>query len=350
MNGNETYKPMQRIMLSQMQRQALCDCKAIGVQHPVSHETALAIWGIEQPSGSGYRRSRTARTDHAEIAGGPAYGYPESPSSDYGYAEDYASTEKWNDSTNTVSDNSLIHVVLNNRNDRRARKHVRMHVWKGLNGKHVLMIDGVRVLAPAPTWALMAGPLDVGELTILAESMIRHRRLTLNELRKFVSTAQIPYRSKCMDALSLVRQGSDSPKETEMRLVLERYGLPPMKVNYTVSDVLFGNGAMTTLDLADPSRKLGLEYDGDHHRTDRRQWRRDQNKRMRLTSAGWVVLVITQLDLSDELHRAAFAMNVAHALSNIDGRPIVVNTPIPWSELARRRRKMVRPRRRAKRR
>ena len=71
---------------------------------------------------------------------------------------------------------------------------------------------------------------------------------------------------------------------------------------------------------------------------------------MRLTSAGWVVLVITQLDLSDELHRAAFAMNVAHALSNIDGRPIVVNTPIPWSELARRRRKMVRPRRRAKRR
>ena len=162
MNGNETYKPMQRIMLSQMQRQALRDCKAIGVQHPVSHETALAIWGIEQPSGSGYRRSRTARTDHAEIAGGPAYGYPESPSSDYGYAEDYASTEKWNDSTNTVSDNSLIHVVLNNRNDRRARKHVRMHVWKGLNGKHVLMIDGVRVLAPAPTWALMAGPLDVG--------------------------------------------------------------------------------------------------------------------------------------------------------------------------------------------
>ena len=344
MNGNEAYKPMQRITLSQTQQQALHECKAFGVRHPVSHETALAIWGIEQPSGNGHCRSRAMRSDRDEIIG-----YPEYPPSDYGYAEDHISAETWNDPADTMAGNALIHVVLCNRNDRRVRKNIRMHVWKGLKSKHVLVIDGVQVLAPAPTWALMAGPLDIGELVMIAESMIRHRRLTLNELQEFVDTAQIPYRSKCLDALALVREGSDSPKETEMRLVLERYGLPSMMVNHTVSDVLFGNGAMATLDLADPARKFGLEYDGDHHRTDKWQWRRDRDKRTRLASAGWVVLVATQLDLSDELHRAAFAMNVAYALSNIDGQPITVNTPIPWNELARRRRKMARPRRARKR-
>ncbi len=48
------------------------------------------------------------------------------------------------------------------------------------------------------------------------------------------------------------------------------------------------------------------------------------------------VFSVTQLDLSDELHRAAFAMNVAHALSSIVGRPIGVTTPLPWRKVVLR--------------
>ena len=86
-----------------------------------------------------------------------------------------------------------------------------------------------------------------------------------------------------------------------------------------------------TLDLVDAEHRFGLDYQGDHHRTDRAQYRRDQNKLSRLAAAGWTVFSVTQLDLSDELHRAAFAMNVAHALSSIVGRPIGVTTRKPAS-------------------
>ena len=94
-----------------------------------------------------------------------------------------------------------------------------------------------------------------------------------------------------------------------------------------------------TLDLVDAEHRFGLDYQGDHHRTDRAQYRRDQNKLSRLAAAGWTVFSVTQLDLSDELHRAAFAMNVAHALSSIVGRPIGVTTPLSWRKVVLRYRK-----------
>ena len=174
---------------------------------------------------------------------------------------------------------------------------------------------------------------------MVAESLIRHRFATREGLIRFVETENVPYRSKCLDALELVQSGSDSPKETEMRLVLVRYGLPIMRPNCVVSGVNFANGAVVTLDLVDAEHRFGLDYQGDHHRTDRAQYRRDQNKLSRLAAAGWTVFSVTQLDLSDELHRAAFAMNVAHALSSIAGRPIGVTTPLPWRKVVLRYRK-----------
>ncbi len=121
-----------------------------------------------------------------------------------------------------------------------------------------------------------------------------------------------------------------------MRLTLVRYGLPIMQPNCVVPGVNFANGAAVTLDLVDAEHRFGLDYQGDHHRTDRAQYRRDQNKLSRLAAAGWTVFSVTQLDLSDELHRAAFAMNVAHALSSIVGRPIGVTTPLPWRKVVLR--------------
>ena len=71
-----------------------------------------------------------------------------------------------------------------------------------------------------------------------------------------------------------------------MRLTLVRYGLPIMQPNCVVPGVNFANGAAVTLDLVDAEHRFGLDYQGDHHRTDRAQYRRDQNKLSRLALVG----------------------------------------------------------------
>lgn len=46
-----------------------------------------------------------------------------------------------------------------------------------------------------------------------------------------------------------------------------------------------------TLDLAWPEFKVAVEYDGDHHRTSKTQWRRDQEKRGMLVGRRWLVFI-----------------------------------------------------------
>jgi very-short-patch-repair endonuclease len=82
--------------------------------------------------------------------------------------------------------------------------------------------------------------------------------------------------------------------ETRLRLLLADSGIPPSATQFEVVDtagVLLGR-----LDLAWPEVRLGVEYDGDHHR-DREQFRRDMDRLNRLRMAGWTVLRFTAEDV-----------------------------------------------------
>ena len=70
-----------------------------------------------------------------------------------------------------------------------------------------------------------------------------------------------------------------------------------------------------TLDLAWSEAKVGIEYDGDLHRTDRRQWRNDDEKRNRLQQNGWHIFTIDADTINTVDARAHFALNVARVLS-----------------------------------
>ncbi|SDZ40610.1 Protein of unknown function [Herbiconiux ginsengi] len=50
-------------------------------------------------------------------------------------------------------------------------------------------------------------------------------------------------------------------------------------------------------DLAYPAWKVAIEYEGDHHRTDQRQWRRDIARARALQALGWTVIRVTLADL-----------------------------------------------------
>ena len=70
------------------------------------------------------------------------------------------------------------------------------------------------------------------------------------------------------------------------------------------------------MDLAWPEFKVAVEYDGDHHRTSKAQWRRDQEKRGVLVGRRWLVFVATAASIANEDARAEFAFNVAGALAS----------------------------------
>lgn len=137
-----------------------------------------------------------------------------------------------------------------------------------------------------------------------------------HDLIRFVE--ELPHfkgRTMCVRALSLIMPGVDSPKESEERLSLLTHGIPQPVVNYVVPDMTFRSGAPVTLDLAWPEFKVAIEYDGDHHRTNKTQWRRDQEKRSKLVARQWITFVATAANLADEAACAEFSFNVARALA-----------------------------------
>jgi hypothetical protein len=95
-------------------------------------------------------------------------------------------------------------------------------------------------------------------------------------------------------AAALARPGAESPMETRLRLCVVDGGLPEPRVQYEVFDAdgLF----VARLDLAYDEFRLGLEYDGDHHR-ERDRFQRDAVRGNRLRLCGWTVLRFTAPDV-----------------------------------------------------
>jgi hypothetical protein len=83
--------------------------------------------------------------------------------------------------------------------------------------------------------------------------------------------------------------------ETRVRLLLVRAGLPCPEVNRDVFDL--AGSWLAPPDLSYPALKIAIEYDGDHHRTDRKQWRRDRARDANLREAGWIVITLTADDV-----------------------------------------------------
>ena len=98
-------------------------------------------------------------------------------------------------------------------------------------------------------------------------------------------------------ALPLLRTRSESPRESTLRVIIVLAGLPEPECNLNVFDP---NGTFLARgDLVYPDYKLFIEYQGDHHRTDRAQWRADIRRIGRLEDHGWQVLQFTDDDLQD---------------------------------------------------
>jgi very-short-patch-repair endonuclease len=91
-----------------------------------------------------------------------------------------------------------------------------------------------------------------------------------------------------------------------LRVVLIHAGLPRPQTQITVLDE-FGS-AIAYLDMGWEDVKVAVEYDGDHHRSDRSQYNWDIRRLERLQHKGWVVIRVVASDRpADIVHRVRAA-------------------------------------------
>lgn len=86
-------------------------------------------------------------------------------------------------------------------------------------------------------------------------------------------------------ALADVRIGARSPRETRLRLLLVRAGLPEPHISWTLRDV--SGRFVAELDLAYPRWKVTPEYDGRVHADDPAQFAKDGDRWDRIREQGW---------------------------------------------------------------
>jgi hypothetical protein len=106
--------------------------------------------------------------------------------------------------------------------------------------------------------------------------------------------------------LHLVDGGAASPKETWLRLLLVDAGLPTLTTQIPVVD---GYRALAMLDMGWPEFGVAVEYDGDQHRSDRRQYVKDQWRLRKLAELGWIIIrVIAEDKPGDVIERVRRAL------------------------------------------
>ena len=111
-------------------------------------------------------------------------------------------------------------------------------------------------------------------------------------------------------AIALLEPRTDSPMETRLRLLIVRAGLPRPDAN---RDVVVDGAWLARPDLSYPALRIAIEYDGDHHRTNARQWQRDIGRRRVLEDAGWLLVVVTADDVLRRPHEIVARIRAAVA-------------------------------------
>lgn len=230
-----------------------------------------------------------------------------------------------------------ITVVVPSANERRNLVGINEVTWSF--PVDVVMVEQCLCVSPACTWAMFAGWLNLEELIVLAESMMRRdgrlRRTTIEELTAYLDSARefteavfeetgrrpnmFRGYANCRRALRVIQEGTDSSMETRTRLVPLKYGIDAPCVNYKIGVKRLNRAVY--LDLAYPEYKICIEFDGGHHAG---QWLEDARRRQAIEDEKWRYIQVTKLDLGDEWSEEALVRRIADKIQEVTGIPVPV--------------------------
>ncbi|MFC4754843.1 hypothetical protein [Dietzia aurantiaca] len=156
-----------------------------------------------------------------------------------------------------------------------------------------VQVGGMSVTTPARTAIDLARQLDSDVRAVAAlDSMCRTGRATPDAIAEtaFTMAGHTGVR-RVLGLLPSVDPKAESPKETELRLLMAATDLPQLESQVEVFDEL--GRLVSRLDLGNREWKVGLQYDGEEHlKRERRD--RDSMSNARLGVLGWDAPRVTQ--------------------------------------------------------
>lgn len=157
-------------------------------------------------------------------------------------------------------------------------------------------VHGIPVEDPVRAWVQASRIWRADDLVAAADFLVSpHRRLvSVDELQREASRM----RGNRLDAVcGDIREGSESPQETRLRLAIVRAGLPEPILNLEIFD---GTGRFVArLDGAYPQYRVAVEYDGRQHAEDSVQFARDADRWDDVRSEGWDLVRILHHHMRD---------------------------------------------------
>lgn len=163
------------------------------------------------------------------------------------------------------------------------------------HGAPLVVRDGRRATAPAWTAVEVGRALRRRRALATLDAALRSGTCTLPDLWR--AAAEQKGRRGIVavrDLLPLADARSESPMESEARLVMIEGGLPVPELQHEIID---GNGELRRLDFAWPEHRLAAEYDGMAWHCGPEAMRRDRRRQAALLDVGWRVVPIVFEDV-----------------------------------------------------
>ncbi|BBX46171.1 hypothetical protein MCOO_21860 [Mycobacterium cookii] len=157
----------------------------------------------------------------------------------------------------------------------------------------VASIAGISVATPARVAYDLARHLPRTEAVAHLDALAGATGLTAREAMHLIDRYPGARGNKrARQVLDLMDAGAESPRESWLRLVVVDAGLPRPVTQIRVTD----GQLVAYLDMGWRDKLVALEYDGDQHRTDRRQYVKDIRRAEMFERLGWHVIKVIKED------------------------------------------------------
>ena len=163
----------------------------------------------------------------------------------------------------------------------------------------VTVVRGIRVTKPARTAFDLGRHLPRGQALARLDALMRatpfavERVLALADRYPGARGLQ-----QLRELLPLVDGGAASLRESGLRLLLidEGFPIPTTQIPVHINFQLFA-----MLDMGWEEFRVAAEYDGDQHRTDRREYVRGERRQRKLPQLGWLSVKVIAEDRPDDV-------------------------------------------------
>jgi len=192
-----------------------------------------------------------------------------------------------------------------------------------LTRRYVLMdgetqtMDGRTVTTPERTAFDIGRRGAVRSAVVRLDALARATGFKVDDVLRLVKChPRSPGLRRLETALQLVDAGAQSPRESYLRLLLIDAGLPCPQTQIPVLGV--DGIPVAYLDLGWEDCRVAVEYDGEHHRTDRRQYVKDIRRLEMLERMGWIVVrVVAEDHPADIVRRVRAALAASSVRSGL---------------------------------